>query len=127
MRKREEKEMSNNCATREELLSLEGRITTRQDRLEDKMTELCKGQSRMSEKVVKIEATTENLKCSIDTLSTRLLEQKDAIIKEITLLALKEEGTALFKNKLQIEMGRGVIWFLGIAITALVGIYLTSI
>lgn len=114
---REEKEM-NECVTKEELNTLEERMTNRQNRIEDKISDICKGQARMSEKIVKIESTTDGLKESISSFNTRLIEQKDAIIKEITYLAVTKQGTELFKNKLGLEISKVVIWFIAIAVTA---------
>lgn len=126
---KEEKEM-NECVTRDELNSLEGRITNDINGIRNKIDDICKGQSRMNERVVKIEVTTDSLKCSIDALSTRLNEQKDAIIKEITYLAVTKQGTELFRNKLGFEFSKVVLWFIAIAataaITTIVNIYLTN-
>lgn len=121
---REEKEM-NEAVTREEMLSLEERMTNRQNRIEDKISDICKGQSRMSEKIIKIENTTDNLKISIDTLSTRLSEQTGVIIKEIVYQTLTGQGVDIFRNKLQLETGKTIWWILGIAATALVTAVIT--
>lgn len=113
------------AATREELINLEERMTNRQNRIEDKISDICKGQSRMSEKIIKIENTTDNLKTSIDTLSARLSEQTDAIIKEIAYQALTGQGVDVFRKKLQLEIGAAVWWILGIMLTTIIGLAVT--
>lgn len=113
------------AATREELINLEERMTNRQNRIEDKISDICKGQSRMSERVIKIENTTDNLKTSIDTLSSRLSEQTDAIIKEIAYQALTGQGVDVFRKKLQLEIGAAVWWILGIMLTTIIGLAVT--
>lgn len=113
------------AATREELINLEERMTNRQNRIEDKISDICKGQSRMNEKIIKIENTTDNLKTSIDALSARLSEQTGAIIKEIVYQALTGQGVDVFKKKLQIETGAAVWWILGTAIVVIVGLVVT--
>lgn len=113
------------AATREELINLEERMTNRQNRIEDKISDICKGQSRMSERVIKIENTTDNLKTSIDTLSARLSEQTDAIIKEIAYQALTGQGVDVFRKKLQLEIGAAVWWILGIMLTTIIGLAVT--
>lgn len=113
------------AATREELINLEDRMTNRQNRIEDKISDICKGQSRMSERVIKIENTTDNLKTSIDTLSARLSEQTDAIIKEIAYQALTGQGVDVFRKKLQLEIGAAVWWILGAMIVSIIGLAVT--
>jgi predicted nuclease with TOPRIM domain len=113
------------AATREELINLEERMTNRQNRIEDKISDICKGQSRMNEKIIKIENTTDNLKTSIDTLSARLSEQTDAIIKEIAYQALTGQGVDVFRKKLQLEIGAAVWWILGIMLTTIIGLAVT--
>lgn len=113
------------AATREELINLEERMTNRQNRIEDKISDICKGQSRMNEKIIKIENTTDNLKTSIDALSARLSEQTGAIIKEIVYQALTGQGVDVFRKKLQLEIGAAVWWILGAMIVSIIGLAVT--
>lgn len=121
--------------SREELTSLENRISNNQNTLEQriygdinsirhKMDDVCKGQNRINERVIKIESTTERLDKSFEKqnamIEAKFNELPDIIIKEITRIALTKEGRELFRNRLNIELGSKLSWVLGITITAII-------
>lgn len=110
--------------TREELNNLENRISNNQNSLEQRIYGDINGirnkVDTMSERVIKIEATTESLKTSFEQQKARLDELPNVIIKEITRIALTKEGRELFRNRLNIELGSTLSWVLGITITAII-------
>ena len=110
--------------TREELNNLENRIANNQNSLEQRIYGDINGirnkVDTMSERVIKIEATTESLKTSFEQQKARLDELPNVIIKEITRIALTKEGRELFRNRLNIELGSTLSWVLGITITAII-------
>lgn len=130
---RKEKEMNNvECVTRDELHSLETRVSTDINSLRTKIDDICKGNTKTMETVFDVKSTVEilknttnDLKVSFEKNSTentaRLSTLKDDIIKEITLIFLQEQGTKLFKNKLQLLIGGGLICFLGAIVIAAAG------
>lgn len=120
--------MSDNCATRDELLALENRVYNDINSIRGKLDDVCKGQNKAMETNYEIKASTEILKNTINDVknemgqfSGRLEEQKTDIIKEITLIALQKEGTELFKNKLQTIIGGFLLCLMGVVIIGMAG------